>query len=260
MWWTLLMVGCLGIGEPPEEVFEAPAPVEVPPEPPEEAGLSTEVAPLVPPEPRYAVTHVVLAWQGAVRAPPDVTRTEEEAHALAESVRQRALAGEALETLARELSDGPSGPRGGGLGATLTGTMVPEFELAVASVEPGEIGPLVRTPFGWHVVRRDPVVQVEASQVVVAWQGAVRSQASRSREEARARIEEAAARLAAGTPFAEVARVYSDGPEAAEGGRLGVLAPGQVVPAFEEVVFALDPGETSGVVETPYGFHLVHRH
>jgi parvulin-like peptidyl-prolyl isomerase len=108
-------------------------------------------------------------------------------------------------------------------------------------------------------VRRDAVVEIEASQIVVTWEGAVRSRATRSREEARARIEEARAALAAGTPFAEAARTWSDGVEAERGGDLGRIAPGQMIPAFEEAAFALRPGEVSDVVETPYGFHLVLR-
>jgi hypothetical protein len=250
---SLLLVMACTSGRVPE------GPVAPVPEPTATPAPASPLPLPIPSEPRYAATHVVVAWRGAVGAGASVDRAEPEAHALAESLRARALAGEALEDLARAWSDGPSAPRGGRLGVYLTGTMVPEFEAAVSSVAPGEIGPLVRTPFGWHVVRRDAIVEIEASQIVVAWAGAVRSRATRSREEARARVEEAQAALAAGTPFEEVARAWSDGVEAASGGDLGRIAPGQMIPAFEEAAFALRPGEVSDVVETPYGFHLVLR-
>jgi len=247
-WLLLALVSC-GTGDVP------PAP-----EPPVEPAVAVTPAPLpTPAEPKYAATHVLIAWKGAVRAPAMAERTEAEARTLAESLRKRALAGEDLEALAREYSDGPSAPRGGRLGVYLTGTMVPEFEAAVASVAVGEIGPLVRTPFGWHVVRRDPVVEAEVSHIVVSWKGAWRSKAERSREEARARVEEAREKLLAGADFSEVARAYSDGPTAESGGNLGTIAPGQMIPAFEDAAFALEPGQLSQVVETPYGFHLILR-
>lgn len=55
--------------------------------------------------------------------------------------------------LALARSEGPSGAHGGGLGWFGKGAMVPEFEDAVAALEPGEISEPVRTDFGWHVIR-----------------------------------------------------------------------------------------------------------
>lgn len=246
MWFLLTLLAC--------------PPPEPPPPPPEVVVEVPEPAPLpAPTEPRYAATHVLIAWTGAVRARPGVARTEDEARELATLLRDQALAGEDLEELARVHSDGPSGPRGGSLGVYLTGTMVPEFEAAVASVEPGEIGPLVRTPFGYHVVRRDAVVQIEASHLLVSWDGALRSDTQRTREEAQARILEARTRLEAGEAWDAVVAEYSDCSTAQSGGNLGVVAPGQMVPAFEDAAFALEPGQISDVVETPWGFHLVRR-
>ncbi len=179
---------------------------------------------------------------------------------LARDLHQQALDGADLSALARAHSDGPSGPRGGSLGVYATGTMVPSFERAVASVEVGAIAPLVKTPFGWHVARRDAVVEASAAHVLVSWDGAWRSKQTRSKDEARARIGEAQAALAAGKPFAEVAASFSDDDRTADkGGALGRVAPGQFLPPFEEALFALEPGAVSDVVETAYGYHLVKR-
>jgi len=56
--------------------------------------------------------------------------------------------------LAKEKSTGPSGPQGGDLGWFVKGRMVPEFDEAVFSMEPGEVSKEpVKTEFGWHVIK-----------------------------------------------------------------------------------------------------------
>lgn len=67
------------------------------------------------------------------------------------------------------------------------------------------------------------------------------------------------ARLAAGGSWEREARASDDYDTQATGGRLGVISRGQMVPEFEEVAFALAPGELSQVVESQYGFHIVRR-
>jgi hypothetical protein len=63
--------------------------------------------------------------------------------------------------LARQHSGDPSNKdSGGNLGVFPAEQMVPEFSRAVASVQPGEIGPLVRTNYGYHIVRRNTFPEV----------------------------------------------------------------------------------------------------
>lgn len=64
--------------------------------------------------------------------------------------------------------------------------------------------------------------------------------------------------LGEGKRFSDVARRYSISPDARVGGDLGFFRRGQMPKAFEEAVFALRVGATSGVVATDYGFHLFH--
>jgi peptidyl-prolyl cis-trans isomerase C len=63
--------------------------------------------------------------------------------------------------------------------------------------------------------------------------------------------------LEGGASFALVAMERSEGPSANQGGDLGFFGRGQMVPAFEEVAFALRPGEISEVVETQFGYHII---
>jgi peptidyl-prolyl cis-trans isomerase SurA len=73
-----------------------------------------------------------------------------------------------------------------------------------------------------------------------------------------ARIEEIQALLATGGDFADIAREHSEDPGSADqGGDLGCFSVGTLVPEFEEAAFELKPGETSGPVLSPYGYHLI---
>jgi peptidyl-prolyl cis-trans isomerase D len=61
-----------------------------------------------------------------------------------------------------------------------------------------------------------------------------------------------------GADFADLAKKNSEDPGSAEkGGELGWIVKGQTVPNFEKTAFGLKPGETSGVVETEYGYHII---
>jgi len=64
----------------------------------------------------------------------------------------------------------------------------------------------------------------------------------------------------AGTRFGQLASANSDDPGSkVQGGTLGLTARGQFVPAFEDAAWQLKPGEVSGVVKSPFGFHIIRR-
>jgi len=72
-------------------------------------------------------------------------------------------------------------------------------------------------------------------------------------EEAKVILEQ----LKAGGDFSEIAKEKSTGPSAAQGGDLGYLTKGTVIPEIDEVVFALELEELSEVVKTDFGFHIL---
>jgi peptidyl-prolyl cis-trans isomerase SurA len=76
-------------------------------------------------------------------------------------------------------------------------------------------------------------------------------------EQAKAKVETVLQDLRKGTPFEELASRYSDDtPSAASGGDLGFFKKGEMVPMLEAVVFRMQPGEVSEVVQSSHGFHI----
>ncbi len=60
-----------------------------------------------------------------------------------------------------------------------------------------------------------------------------------------------------GEDFAQLATAYSNDSTRVDGGNVGFFRRGQMVPAFEQAAFAMQPGEISDIVETPYGLHII---
>ena len=80
----------------------------------------------------------------------------------------------------------------------------------------------------------------------------------REKAAARERTDSLLREAKGGGDFAELARTHSEDPgSAAKGGDLGVVVRGQTVPDFETALFALEPGDLSEVIESPFGFHVI---
>ncbi len=77
------------------------------------------------------------------------------------------------------------------------------------------------------------------------------------KKKAREKAEKLRKDLAGGADFATLAKENSTCPSSKQGGDLGYFGRGQMVPAFEQVAFALKPGEISDVVETQFGYHII---
>ena len=75
--------------------------------------------------------------------------------------------------------------------------------------------------------------------------------------QARKKAQEALAQVKTGGDFGALAKKYSTGPTAAEGGELGWISRGETLPEFEAAAFLLGKGQTSDAVETKLGFHVI---
>ncbi len=89
----------------------------------------------------------------------------------------------------------------------------------------------------------------------------IKTSASAPEEEknkAKAKAEEVLKRVKGGEDFSKLAAEVSDDSGTKDkGGDLDFFPRGTMIPAFEEVAFSLKPGETSGLVETEYGYHII---
>lgn len=63
--------------------------------------------------------------------------------------------------------------------------------------------------------------------------------------------------IAGGADFAQTAKKYSTCPSAKRGGDLGTFSPGQMVKAFNDVVFNEALNEVHGPIKTQFGYHLI---
>lgn len=108
-------------------------------------------------------------------------------------------------------------------------------------------------------VQPAPPGSVRASHVLIAYSGAERSTATRSKEEALELAQEIAKKAKAGEDFGELAKAYSDCPTAEKGGDLGFFQKGRMAKPFEDASFAMNPGDVSDVVETQFGYHVIKR-
>ncbi|PRX27697.1 peptidyl-prolyl cis-trans isomerase C/foldase protein PrsA [Orenia metallireducens] len=76
-------------------------------------------------------------------------------------------------------------------------------------------------------------------------------------QEAKAKAKEVINKLKEGADFATLAKEYSEGPSAENGGDLGYFSKGQMVPAFEQAAFNLQVDEISEPVKTKFGYHII---
>lgn len=96
--------------------------------------------------------------------------------------------------------------------------------------------------------------RVRASHILIQLKPDADETASKA---AREKIEEVRKKLDAGEDFAELAKAHSEGPSGPKGGDLGYFSKGRMVKPFEDAAFALKTGETSEVVQTDFGLHLI---
>jgi NIMA-interacting peptidyl-prolyl cis-trans isomerase 1 len=145
-----------------------------------------------------------------------------------------------------------------------SGDAAPLASAASASATPSAIPSAGATP----AASATPSVAAAAPDTIIAqhilviYKGAKRAPKTitRSKPEAKARAAEALAKIKAGAAFEDVVKDYSDDAGSVDRmGSLGKFHRDDMDPAFSAAAFALQPGQVSDIVETPFGFHVIKR-
>ena len=209
----------------------------------------------------------------------------------AEGLLAQAKRGDDFASLAAASSDGPEALQGGVMGVRPLDGWPDLFVKAISNLQKGQVSQLIQSGNGFHIIKvmdrgtahpapgrtaRAPAPQAAPQP---APQPAAREQAPQgptqvvqtrarhiliktstvmSDDLARQRLEQVRQRLVNGAAtFEEMARQYSQDASAPQGGELGWLNPGETVPPFEAAMNALQPGEISQPVQSPFGWHLI---
>jgi peptidyl-prolyl cis-trans isomerase SurA len=203
----------------------------------------------------YNLAHVLV--QVPEQATPERIR---ERKAKAEEALAKLKAGEDFRKVAAGYSDAPDALQGGALGWRAAGRLPAMFVEIVETLQVGEVTPVLRSANGFHIVKlvekrgQDSPAMVNQTQVrhILVKVSEVVSEA-----DAKQRLAQLKERLDHGADFAELARLHSEDPSAANGGLLGWIPAGDTVPEFERTMNSLAINEVSEPVQTPFGWHLI---
>lgn len=220
---------------------------------------------------RICLRMIEVKWTGTAGAPETLHRTEEQARIRAEMIAGEAATPEANFTeIAHMYADasivGDTCDQGR-IVVRGAGTLDPALEALAFALDINEVSNPLRTDHGFVIAMRGPDAaavpeEIAARHILIRYASDSSTGVTRTREEARALAEQVLAEVRA--PNADwnalVAR-YSEEPGAAERhGDLGRFGHGRMVRSFERAAFELDVGEVSDVVETTFGFHIIHRY
>ncbi len=189
-----------------------------------------------------------------------------------ETIRDRFLKGESFSSLAIETSEDPSArdqrPEGGrpgykgnkgDLGYFSVFDMVYPFENAAYNTPVGQVSPIIRTDFGYHilnVVDKKPALgKVHVAHLLVKLPENATSSDSTA---ALAKVKEISAKIKNGENFDELVKVYSDDKGSSpKGGLLPWFGPNRMVPEFVSALYSLQIDQISEPVATMYGWHFI---
>lgn len=197
----------------------------------------------------------------------------------AEEILSRLRGGADFASLAASSSDAPEALQGGDLGVRPPQGWPDLFLQATQSVQAGGVSDIVQSGNGFHILkvvtrgeerqqaqapaqapdaRQQPVpegpmmvTQTHARHILIKVTPAM------TEERALERLRQLRHRVEMGENFEELARLYSEDASAPQGGDLGWLSPGETVPAFEQAMNALRPGQVSEPVLSQFGWHLI---
>ncbi|MDX1451023.1 MAG: peptidylprolyl isomerase [Oleiphilaceae bacterium] len=203
----------------------------------------------------YYIGHILIAVpEGASK------QDEKAARQRAEGILSELRAGADFQQMAVARSDGRQALNGGVIGWRKENELPSIAADIIPSLAIREPSNLLRTGSGFHIIT---VLDKRGGQEKIVDQARTRHilispNAIRSDEEAEALAQKLYQRIIQGDDFASLAKANSDDPVSAiDGGDLGWVSPGQMVPEFEAVVAQTPTGEISEPFRSKFGWHIV---
>jgi peptidyl-prolyl cis-trans isomerase SurA len=185
------------------------------------------------------------------------------AYLKADTIIKRLKKGEDFDLVAREMSDDQSvKSNNGDLYYFTAGMTVPEFEDAIYDLKIGEYTKKpVRTMFGLHVVKltdkKKRFESIRAAHILVQ---DIKDSTGKVIDSVTSynKIKDILARIQKGEDFSQLATELSEDPGSKpRGGDLGFFDRRRMVQSFDSTAFSLKVGEVSGLVRTPFGWHII---
>lgn len=201
-----------------------------------------------------------VTWETGLIMRETKPSEETEASVLAQirAIQDRLDRGEDFAALARELSDCPSREQGGDLGYFSKGMMVKPFEDAAFTLETGEISDVVKTQYGFHLIKLTDKrnEEVKASHILK-----ILSPTAADSLAARQLMETVRGKFHSGeASFADLARQYSSDPEVEKsGGIIGEFGLGEFPELFSAQIEATPVGQMTPVLENEGMLYLFAR-
>lgn len=140
--------------------------------------------------------------------------------------------------------------------------MVYPFETAAYNTKVGDVSPVVRTRFGYHILKiydkRESRGEIFVSHIMAKFG---KDATEQDKANAKTKIDELYGKLKAGQVFEDLARQFSDDKQTGDrGGQLQPFKSGKLPKTFEDAAFALKAnGDYSNPILTQYGWHIIKR-
>ncbi|MDL0431116.1 peptidylprolyl isomerase [Marinobacter sp. TBZ242] len=204
----------------------------------------------------YRLAHILVEVE-------DFNDEEEvgEAREKVERLREEIVQGRDFREVAVAESDAGNALEGGDMGWRAENQLPSLVADVVPELEPGTVSPVLENSSGFHLVmvmdRRggDRAEVIEQSMVRHIL---VRPSETVSESQAEEAIRDIYQQLQDGADFGALAREYSDDPvSGSDGGNLGWVSPGQMVPEFEQAMMEADVGELKGPFRSQFGWHIL---
>lgn len=204
----------------------------------------------------YLFAHILIAVDNFADA-----QEVSEARGRAERLRDGIAAGRDFQAASVAESDAGNALEGGLMGWRSRADLPSLVSDVVPDLPPGEVSDVLQSGSGFHLVmvmerrggeERSVVTQHQVRHILVRTTEVVTD------ERAERRINELYQQLLDGDDFAALAREFSDDPgSGSEGGNLGWVSPGQMVPEFEQTMIAVPEGEVSRPFRSQFGWHIL---